>query len=95
MDKPKYQDNIDGTRREFVRLYSQSCGPRPAYSVKGEWYFLGIPGMAEYIQTTTNWEASKYYKGIVLLQANERVYDATVCGVMPTSQGSIKQLIHP
>ena len=94
VDKPKYQDMPDGIRREKVRLFSRNGDPRPAYlvydqaySVRGEWYFLGTPGTPEYVQTAANWKASRFYRGLPLLQANERLYDATVNAVVSTAQG--------
>ena len=85
VDKPKFQDMPDGTRREYVRLFSKTGDPRPAYliydqaySVRGEWYFVGTPGTPEYLQTAANWKASRFYRGLPLLQANERLYDGTV-----------------
>ena len=102
VDKPKYQDMPDGTHREYVRLVSRNGDPRPAYlvydqaySVRGEWYFLGTPGTPEYVQTAANWKASRFYRGLPLLQANERLYDATVNAVVSTAQGPAESPIQP
>lgn len=102
VDKPKYQDMPDGTRREYVKLFSKSGDSRPAYllydqaySVRGEWYFLGTPGTLEYNQTATNWKASRFYRGLPLLQANERLYEATVHMVTSTAPGSSEPPIQP
>lgn len=102
VDKPKFQDMPDGTRLEYLKLFSKNGDPRPAYliydqaySVRGEWYFLGTPGTPEYQQTAANWKASRFYRGLPLLQANERIYDATVNKVISTAPGPSDPPIQP